>query len=43
VLYAVSIGPLAHFFIPLLAIPDSGEGPLHEHEVQPAVELPGDL
>jgi uncharacterized membrane protein YczE len=42
--YALSIGPLAHFFIPLLAIRDaSSEDPLHQYEVEPAVELPGDL
>jgi len=43
-LYALSIGPLAHFFIPLLAIDEErSENPLHEYEVEPAVELPRDL
>ncbi|HEY7966645.1 MAG TPA: hypothetical protein VID68_06435 [Solirubrobacteraceae bacterium] len=42
-LYALSIGPLAHFFIPLLEIRRPSEDPLHEYEVEPAVELPGDL
>jgi len=43
-LYALTIGPLAHFFIPLLAIDGKrSENPLHEYEVEPAVELPRDL
>ena len=46
VVYAAAIGPLAHFFIPLLAIapPEaSGQQQLQEDQVQPAVELRRDL
>jgi uncharacterized membrane protein YczE len=46
VVYALAIGPLAHVFIPLLAIPmpaRSGQDALEEDQVEPAVELPGDL
>ncbi|HEX4035997.1 MAG TPA: hypothetical protein VHX66_16260 [Solirubrobacteraceae bacterium] len=44
-LYALSIGPLAHFFIPLLEIGGRrcSEDPLHQYEIEPAVELTGDL
>ena len=44
VLYALAIGPLAHHFIPRLAITlPSGDDPLQEHEIEPAIELPRDL
>jgi uncharacterized membrane protein YczE len=45
VVYALSIGPLAHHLIPRLAIgtPPSRQPALEQHEIEPAVELARDL